>query len=385
MQAAVLETDVTTNTAEFSFTVEHGDLARALGHGQGVVERRNTIPILGNVLLQTVGGELSISSTDMDLEFSENIPAQGVQNGATTVPVHTLYDIVRKLPGGSQIMFEAGETQVTLKCGRSKFKLPCLPASDFPSFSMDDYDATFTIAAQGLKRLLDRTKFSMSVEETRFFLNGIFFHREGGNLRAVTTDGHRLAKSELPVEQLPENLPGIIVPRKTVLELRKLLDDSKDPNEAVTVSCSSTRIRFQFGALQLVSKLIDGTFPDYTKVIPTNNDKFLLADAAVFAEAADRVATISAEKTRSIKAAVSGGKMVLMAQGADAGQAQEEIEIQYDGEDINLGFNARFLLDVLGQIEAEQCRVSFNSGNTPVLIQAEGEPGDLFVIMPMRV
>ena len=288
--------------------IERAALLRSLGHVQSVVERRNTIPILSNVLLRANDGELSLAATDMDLEIVETVPATVSRPGGTTAPAHTLYDIVRKLPDGSQVELDMGGdgTILTLRAGRSQFKLSCLPVEDFPQLSGGDLAHRFDLAASDLRALVDRTRFAISTEETRYYLNGIYLHaakaKAGGAelpvLRAVATDGHRLARVEMPLPDGAANIPGVIVPRKTVTEIRKLIDEAAD---RIELSLSDNKIRFAFDSVVVTSKLIDGTFPDYERVIPVGNDKVMEVDAKLFAAAVDRVATISTEKSRAVK------------------------------------------------------------------------------------
>ena len=262
-------------------TIERAALLRALGHVQSVVERRNTIPILSNVLLKAESAKLALSATDMDIEMVSSLAAQVGKPGATTVPAHTLYDIVRKLPDGTQIELEAtGEKGLmTLRSGRSTFTLSCLPPEDYPLMAGGELAHNFLLSAADLKRLIDRTRFAISTEETRYYLNGIYLHAAKSDkvnmLRAVATDGHRLARMEIPLPEGASGMPGVIVPRKTVTELRKLLDEL---DQDVSVALSDTKIRFTFAETVLTSKLIDGTFPDYDRVIPSGNDRILEVD-----------------------------------------------------------------------------------------------------------
>jgi DNA polymerase-3 subunit beta len=274
--------------------IERATLLRSLAHVQSVVERRNTIPILANVLMEAGDGSLRLTATDMDLAIVESVAAEIAQGGATTAPAHTLYDIVRKLPEGAQVEFAAdGDlSQLRLRAGRSTFSLSCLPTADFPLGDGGEFTTEFELSAEELRGLIDRTRFAVSTEETRYYLNGIYFHAFEGDgaktMRAVATDGHRLARVEMPLPSGAEGMPAIIVPRKAVNELRKLIDETTDP---VTVSLSETRARFAFDTVVLTTKLIDGTFPDYDRVIPTvsDDDKMLEVDRKTFAEAVDRV------------------------------------------------------------------------------------------------
>ena len=259
-------------------TVERAQLLKSLGHVHRVVERRNTIPILGNVLVRAENARLSLKATDLDLEVTETLAAETATGGSTTVPAHMFYDIVRKLPDGAQIVLEGdGDRSVlAIRAGRSRFTLQTLPENDFPDLAAGDMTHSFTLAAADMKRLIDRTQFAISTEETRYYLNGIYLHSAGSakaaTLRAVATDGHRLAQIDLPLPKGAAGMPGVIVPRKTVGEVQRLIED----NEAeVGIELSQGKIRFTIGNVVLTSKLIDGTFPDYGRVIPQNNDKEL--------------------------------------------------------------------------------------------------------------
>ena len=334
-------------------TIERSVLLKALGHVHRIVERRNTIPILANVLIEAGDGRLSLKSTDLDLEASESVPADVAQNGATTVPAHVIYDIVRKLPEGAQASLEtAGDAgQLILRSGRSRFALQALPASDFPDLTSGEFSHRFSLSAVELKRLIENTQFAISTEETRYYLNGIFLHTVDVDgtamLRAVATDGHRLARVETPAPQGSVGMPGVIAPRKAVSEVQKLLEDM---TQDVAIEISTAKARFQFGDVVLTTKLIDGTFPDYARVIPTGNDKRLVVDKEPFEKAVDRVSTLSSERGRAIKLAIAEGKMTLSVNNPDSGSASEEIEADYNSAPIDIGFNARYLLDIVGQV-----------------------------------
>ncbi|SDH12637.1 DNA polymerase III subunit beta [Roseospirillum parvum] len=369
-------------------TIERTALLKSLGHVQSVVERRNTLAILSNVLL-TAGPEgLSLNATDMDLEIVETAPAEVVGEGATTAPAHTLYDIVRKLPDGAQVelSFEPEDGQLTLRSGRSRFALAALPAGEFPAMSSGAYGHTFSLAAGELRSLIDRTRFAISTEETRYYLNGIFLHAadNGGVavLRAVATDGHRLARVEMPLPEGAAGMPSVIVPRKAVAELRKLIDEADDD---ITVSLSESRIRFAFGSATLTSKLIDGTFPDYERVIPTDNDKLLEADCKLLHQAVDRVSAISSEKSRAIKVSLEKGSLTLSASSPEAGSAVEEIEAGYEGPPLEIGFNSRYLLDILQQVDGDAARFAIADNASPTVVQDVADQTAVYVLMPMRV
>jgi len=368
-------------------TIERAELLKSLGHVQSVVERRNTIPILSNVKIEAADGKLTLNATDMDLDMVDSVVADVHTAGATTVSAHTLYDIVRKLPDGSQVELDAnGEGQMQLSAGRSRFTLSCLPTEEFPVLSGGELPHNFSVTAAELRTLIDRTKFAISTEETRYYLNGIYLHkaeRDGVDvLRAVATDGHRLASVEGPLPAGAGDLPGVIVPRKTVTELRKLIDESGDE---VQISMSENKIRFAFDNAILTSKLIDGTFPDYQRVIPTGNDKNMEVDCRQFADAVDRVSAISSEKSRAIKLSLSNGLLALSASSPEHGSAEEEIEVNYQGDPVEIGFNSGYLLDITRQIEGEMAQVSLADGNSPTILRETDDASALYVIMPMRV
>ena len=369
-------------------TLERASLLKSLGHVHRVVERRNTIPILSNVLVQARSGSLTLKATDLDLEVTEAVPADTGQAGATTLPAHTLYDIVRKLPDGAQVSLEtAGDTsQLLLRSGRSRFHLQCLPETDFPDLATGDLTHKFTLAAGDLKRLIEKTQFAISTEETRYYLNGIYLHTvevDGhAMLRAVATDGHRLARIEMPAPQGAAGMPGVIVPRKTVAEVQKLVEDL---NAEVTIELSATKARFTFGPVVLTSKLIDGTFPDYNRVIPANNDKRLVLERAAFREAVDRVSTISSERGRAVKLSVADGKLTLSVNNPDSGSATEELEVDYDSTPIDIGFNARYLLDIADQLDSDTALMKLADAGSPTLLQDRDGAAALYVLMPMRV
>jgi DNA polymerase-3 subunit beta len=369
-------------------TIDRNELAKGLAHIQSVVEKRNTIPVLSNVLLRADKNSLSLSATDMDLEIVEKLNAKVEKPGATTVPAHTFYDIVRKLPEGSEVELEfTGADGLSIRCGRSKFRLGCLPVEDFPQIGGGEaLPKKFTLAGAELSNLIDRTKFAISTEETRFYLNGIYFHAAKAEgvpvLRAVATDGHRLARVEMPLPEGANDMPGVILPRKTVNEVRKLMDETDSP---VEISLSDSKIRFALGNVILTSKLIDGTFPDYERVIPTGNDKILEINPKLFANAVDRVATISSEKSRAVKLNIDKGSLILSASSNDNGSAREELEVQYTATPIEVGFNARYLMDIAQQIEGDGCRFIMADAAMPAIVQDIADPTAVYVLMPMRV
>jgi len=369
-------------------TIERAALLKALGHVQAVVERRNTIPILSNVLINARDGYARFTATDLDMEIVEETEAQVDSPDIVTAPAHTLYEIARKLPEGSQVTLELGgdDPRLTLSAGRSRFNLPVLPAGDFPVMPSEDLAVSFTAPASEIARLIDKTRFAVSTEETRYYLNGIHFHaaeRDGRRtLRAVATDGHRLALAETDLPDGAASMPAVIIPRKPVQELRRLLEDLDGD---VEISVSEGKIRFRLGAAVLTSKLIDGSFPDYERVIPRGNDKLLRVDRAPFAQAVDRVATISQEKSRSVKLALSEGQVVLTVNNPESGAASEELSADYAAEEMTIGFNARYLLDVAGQIEGDEAVFEFADSGSPTRVTDSGDPDAEYVLMPLRV
>jgi len=369
-------------------TIERGALLKSLAHVQSVVERRNTIPILSNVLVEAADGALALTATDMDLTIVERVAAAVGGRGATTVAAHTFFDIVRKLPEGAQVQLEStGDGgQVTLKAGRSRFVLATLPKEDFPTMGPGDLPHKFEIAAKELRSLIDRTRFAISTEETRYYLNGIYLHGTTSGdvkvLRAVATDGHRLARFEMPLPAGAAGMPGVIVPRKAVGELHKLLEETDD---RVEVALSDAKVRFAFGEVVLTSKLIDGTFPDYQRVIPTGNDKVMEVHRRDFADAVDRVSTISSEKSRAVKLSLKNGTLTLSATSPEAGTASEELEVKYGGADLEIGFNSRYLLDIAQQIEGDGAQFALADAASPTLVRDVADQSALYVLMPMRV
>jgi len=368
-------------------TLERSNLLKSLNHVQRVVERRNTIPILSNVLLRAEDGELHLKATDLDLEVTESIAANVEQSGATTVPAHMLYDIVRKLPDGAEVMLhKSDENTLNVTSGRSQFRLQILPETDFPDLTAGEFSHTFRMQATALKGLIDRTQFAISTEETRYYLNGIYFHCVEDDdelvLRAVATDGHRLARAQFSAPAGAQGMPGIIIPRKAVGEIQRLLED---PDGSVTVELSDTKIRLTLGTLVLTSKLIDGTFPDYNRVIPAGNTKQLTLERTIFTAAVDRVSTIASDRGRAVKLTLSNGSLLLSVNNPDSGSAEEEIAVGYSDDDLEIGFNSRYLLDITNQLVGEETIFMLADSGSPTLIRDAAENGAIYVLMPMRV
>jgi DNA polymerase-3 subunit beta len=368
--------------------VERAALLKALGHVHRVVERRNTIPILANVLIKAENSKVAFKATDLDLEMTETVAAEVGPGGSTTVPAHMLYDIVRKLPEGAQVAIEGSGDRalLTIRAGRSRFTLQTLPESDFPDLAAGEMTHVFRLAAKDLKRMIEKTQFAISTEETRYYLNGIYLHPAGGRnaatLRAVATDGHRLAQFELPLPAGAEGMPGIIVPRKTVSEMQRLIDDT---DAELGLELSQGKIRFTIADAVLTSKLIDGTFPDYARVIPMGNDKELTVNKKEFEQAVDRVSTVSSERGRAVKLSLNDGKLIFSVTNPDSGSATEEIEAEYGAAPLDIGFNSRYLLDIAAQLDGEAAVLKLADPGSPTLIQDRDSKSALYVLMPMRV
>jgi len=370
------------------FSIERGALLKAVAQAQSVVERRNTIPILANVLIEAEGEHVQFRATDLDIEVVDRAPAQVEQAGATTVSAVTLNEIVRKLPDGALVtLSETGATgRLTIQAGRSNFQLATLPKEDFPVMASSEYAANFSAPAPVLRRLFDKTKFAISTEETRYYLNGVYLHvadgEDGRVLRGVATDGHRLARIDAPLPEGAADMAGVIVPRKTVGELRKLLDDD---DMQIAVSVSETKVRFATPDITLTSKVIDGTFPDYGRVIPQGNTKRLEVDAKEFARAVDLVATVSSERSRAVKLSLEEDRLVLSVNAPDSGAGEAELAVAYGDEKLEIGFNAKYLLEIASQVDRENAVFLFNSSGDPTLMREGDDTSAVYVVMPMRV
>jgi len=368
-----------------NFTIDRNSFLKPLGHIYSVVERRNTIPILSNVLIEANSYKISLTATDMDMDIVEVIGCIVHQQGKATLSAHTLYDIVRKIPDGGEIKIELLDLNVEVSAGKSKFILPTLPVDDYPVMTEIEKGSEFFLESADLISLIDNTKFAISSEETRYYLNGIFLHVPEDNkqkLRAVATDGHRLAQAEVPLPEGAESIPGIIVPRKAVGEIRKLADGIEGK---VKIIVSNTKAKFIFPNSILTTKLIDGSFPDYQRVIPKGNLNKLVVSNLEFSKAVDRVSTVSMEKSRAIKLSLNKNLLSLNVNTHDLGNAFEELEIQYDDQNLEIGFNSKYLLDISSQIQGKNIEILLSDSASPALITDPDQDGVIFVLMPMRV
>ncbi len=389
MQASTLEKTNHSNeqAGAMKLVIDRAALVRALGHIQSVVEKRGTIPILSNVKLDAAGGKLSLTATDMDIAVVETVAANVEAEGSTTVPAHTLYEIIRKLPDGVEVeVAEETGGKVSVAAGHARFSLASLAVEDFPVMAEGDFSHSFTIATAECSALIDKTRFAISTEETRYYLNGIYFHvaADGDDtvLRAVATDGHRLARVQVSLPAGADGMPGVIIPRKTIAELKKLLESEVDE---VQISVSESKIRFVCGNAVLVSKLIDGNFPDYDRVIPSGNDKIMEVESKQLMQAVDRVSVIASDKSRGVKLHLENGTLALSANSPENGTANEELEVNYGADAMEIGFNSRYLLEMMTQIEGETVQFVLADSTSPALVRDSADLGALYVVMPMRV
>lgn len=347
----------------------------------GVVERRQTMPILANVLLAARNGQVSVTATDLEVELVANAEVEIEAPGEVTVPGRKLLDICRALPEGAGISMNLSGEKLSVRSGRSRFSLMTLPAAEFPTVEDINAGQTVSVSREKLAKLLDKTHFSMAQQDVRYYLNGLLLETGTKHLRAVATDGHRLALCEVELAQkdLPEQ--QVIVPRKGVLELQRLLDGEGD----LEVLLGSNHIRIQLEGIRFTSKLIDGRFPEYARVIPQDTSNRLTADREVFRGALQRTAILSNEKYRGIRLIIKAGSLTLQAHNPEQEEAEEEVEIDYDGEDIEIGFNVNYLLDALGAIESEKVSLAVVDGNSSCLLREPGNEEHKYVVMPMRL
>ena len=369
-------------------SIERNTLLKAVSHAQSVVERRNTIPILANVLIEAENDKVQFRATDLDVEIVDRVQAKVDRTGSTTVSAVLLHEIARKLPDGAliELTADAANGRLKVEAGRSNFSLATLPKEDFPVMASSEYAANFSAKSGDLRRLFDKSRFAISTEETRYYLNGVYMHtatfENSKVLRCVATDGHRLARVDASLPNGAEELPGVIIPRKTVAEIRKFLDDDE---VQIAVSVSETKVRFATPDITLTSKVIEGTFPDYTRVIPASNEKKLEVDADEFAKAVDRVSTVSSERSRAVKLCLEDDQLTLIVNSPDSGAAEEQVAVAYNDERLEIGFNAKYLLEISGQIDKENAIFMFNSSGDPVLIREGSDLSAVYVVMPMRV
>lgn len=371
------------------FTIDQAPLAKALAVIARTVERRNTVPIVACVLIEAGDAGLVLTGTDLDIEMRLTLPAEASRSGACAVAAQTLADIVRKLSG--QVRLELGEDgRLVVRSGRSRFTLPTLDRNDFPTLSRESGGVSIGVPGKAMAAALERVSFAISTEETRYYLNGVHLHRpsEGGEIVAVATDGHRLSKIVLPVTA-PDGFPAVIVPRKTCAEIARMAEAAGAGDLSLTLSPGRIIVELEGEGLPsmcLASKLIDGSFPDYTRVIPRGNPRRVVGDIAAIRGAVERIATIAGERGRAVKLELGSNAITLSMTNPEAGSAVEEVEVEYDGDPLIIGFNARYLIDVLDSIPSHGFAAAFGDAGSPCLLTSAvaGDGGEL-VLMPMRV
>jgi DNA polymerase-3 subunit beta len=362
------------------FTAAREALLKPLQAVIGVVERRQTMPILSNILLVARDGQLAVTATDLEVELVAQADVDTESGGEITVSGRKLLDICRALPDGSEISVAAGAEKLVVRSGRSRFNLATLPAAEFPVVEDIKASQSISVSQETLGRLIEKTHFSMAQQDVRYYLNGMLLETGGGRLRAVATDGHRLALSQAEAEGSAEE-QQVIVPRKGVLELQRLMTGEGDVN----VELGANHVRIQLDGIRFTSKLIDGRFPEYERVIPKESSNELKADRAALRGALQRTAILSNEKYRGIRLVIRDSGVVLQAHNPEQEEAEEELEVEYSGEDIEIGFNVNYLLDALGAVEGEQISLSVQDSNSSCLIREPGNNDSTFVVMPMRL
>ena len=369
------------------FIVNKPVLYKTLSHLQSIVNKKNTLPILSNILIEANQNNLTLSSTDMDISIKETLNCNVIEDGATTLNAQMMFDIIKKLPDNNEIEFISNDGKIlTIRSNVSKFSLSCLPKDEYPIIETVSNGNRLIIKSETIFNLIDKTKFAISNEETRYFLNGLYLNisskDKSSTITFVGTDGHRLATSASKENQIEFEIPGIIIPKKTINELSKLLSENKN---SIEIEISSNKIIFYIDNLILISKLIDGNFPDYTRVIPQNNQHHLIVNRNTLLSAVDRVSTIANEKSPSIKFKLFKDLINLSSVNIENNTATEDIKTSYNGEEIEIGFNSRYIMDILDNLEGEEIKISFNDNSTPIIVQENLDSDVTFVLMPMRV
>jgi len=370
------------------FIVPKSSIFKTLSHLQSIVSKKNTLPILSNILIEAKEGILTLSATDMDISIKETISCNIIETGSTTLNAQMIFDIIKKLPDTSEIEFISNDGKIlTIRSNVSKFSLSCLPKDEFPLIEINASNSKkITVKSQTILNLINKTKFAISNEETRYFLNGLYFNisstKNVSNLTFVGTDGHRLATSSSLLNIPFDEIPGVIIPKKTIIELSKLLSENYDN---IDIDISSNKIIFYIDKLILISKLIDGNFPDYTRVIPKNNNNYLMINRENLLSAVDRVSTIANEKSPSIKFKLLENLINLSSINNENSTATEDIQAKYNGKQIEIGFNSRYVMDILDNLEGKEIKISFNDNSDPIIIHEKIDSENIYVLMPMRV
>ena len=371
-------------------TLSKLDFVKSLSFIQNIVESKSTIPVLTNVLLEAKQGRLHLSGTDMDMTISDKIKIKNIEEeGTTCVPAHILYNVIKELSDDKPVnlSYDKNNKKLYVTSFKSKFTFSCLSKDDFPVLTTENYKISFLLKSSILKEMIDKTYFAISNEETRYYLNGIFFHTIKLNnkffLRSIATDGHRLAQCETISPAAANNIFSTIIPKKLIFELRKLIDEVE--NE-IKIDLSERKIKFSFGETVLISKLIDGKFPDYEKVIPKDTKNSFSIDRKIFLESINRIATISSEKSKAIKLNLNRNKLTISANNLEeGGSGIEEIEINYNGPTLDIGFNAGYLKEIIHQFNGKEVTILFSDSTAPTIIKDIAKTETLYVLMPMRV
>lgn len=364
------------------FEAAKQSLLKAISNVSGAVERKNTIPVLQNIKIEAQknsdGDKIILSATDMDILVTVGFEADIKSSGVTTVPAQMFFDIVRKIPDGAIMITQENPSILQIKSGKSKYSLPCIDASEFPNLSEGELGHEVEIKSEDLARMIDKSRFAISSDETRYYLNGLYLHATKDALRTVATDGHRLSLSF--TEMVNETPFGVILPKKSVAEIRKIIDSAK----SVRFATSRVKIKVIADQATIISKLIDGEFPDYDKVLPKNNSHVAAIAKKQFFDCVDRVSTVATDKHRLVKMIIENGKLTLQVSTNDGSFAYEELDVSYSGERIETGFNSRYLLDIIGQIDGDEVLMRFKDGSSPALVEAKSMKA-VFVIMPVRI
>ena len=364
------------------FSINREYLLKPLQQVAAVVEKRQTLPVLSNVLLEVSNGQLSMTGTDLELELVARLPLEGeFLEGETTVPAKKLVDIAKSLPAEADIRFELDGERMLVRSGRSRFTLSVLPASEFPNLEEESAGNRFEIAPTVLRNLIDRTAFSMAQQDVRYYLNGMLFELTSGRLRTVSTDGHRLALCDAELVS-PVDEVSVILPRKGVMELSRILGDA---GESVQLSIGRNHVRIVVGPITFTSKLVDGKFPDYERVIPREGSRHVVADRETLRQALTRVAILSNEKFRGVRVQLSEASFRIVANNPEQEEAEEEVSVDFSGSPLEIGFNVSYLLDVLNNMSGPQVDIELGDSNSSALISDPENKGALYVIMPMRL
>ena len=369
------------------FVIKRDILLKSLNFVQGVVEKKNTLPILSNVLLQLKDRKLSIVATDLDIIFYEGIDdVKIIKEGSTTTSAAILYDILRKISSNAELNFELkSENKLSLKSQNADFNLLCLPTDNFPSFADEFEGQEISLNNNRFLKLLNKTKISISNDDTRHYLNGIFLHlteAHGRNfLTGVATDSHRLSSSSLEIDNI-NDFSSLILPRKTVFQLCSLLSET---SEKLTMQTSDNKIKFSLGNIKLISKVIDGKFPDYKKVVPTSNEKKLILSSKDFINSIERVASVSMDRKEGVKLLINKDNVQLSVNSANSGEGNEKIKAEFSSENLNISFNSKYLVDIASEVEDKNLKMSLKDSVSPVLIEDVSDKNSYYVIMPMKI